>query len=276
MKLSEKGKKSFWKRVDKLNTYQHMHCPYDNEDWLDDRLNAVKEVIQRGEFQPDDFKNCVVLTIDEAKRALGCIRMSRAIADDIEGKDKELQIKLLKRIEQAEKENVETNHTAGGNKVMKSVLDPCSGSRKFYFQKNAPFVLYGDIRHESYVQCDGRTLNVHPDQKMDVTNLPFDDESFALVVFDPPHLKWAGQNSYMKQSYGVLPEDPLEFLRKGFEECWRVLKPEGTLIFKWNTNEISLPIVLNQFKVKPLFGNRKPCGKTGKTYWMVFFKQKGE
>ena len=69
------------------------------------------------------------------------------------------------------------------------VLDPCCGSRKFYFDKTAPYVLYGDVRDESYVQCDGRILEVHPDVQMDVTNLPFEDESFALVVFDPPHLK---------------------------------------------------------------------------------------
>lgn len=70
--------------------------------------------------------------------------------------------------------------------TLKSVLDPCCGSRKFYFDKSAPYVLYGDVRDESYVQCDGRMLEVHPDQQMDVTNLPFENESFALVVFDPP------------------------------------------------------------------------------------------
>ena len=124
------------------------------------------------------------------------------------------------------------------------VLDPCCGSRKFYFDKTVPYVLYGDIRDESYVQCDGRILEVHPDMKMDVTALPFEDESFALVVFDPPHLKYAGARSYMRQSYGVLPEgDPLSFLQRGFKECWRVLRSEGTLIFKWNDNQVPLPLV---------------------------------
>ena len=78
--------------------------------------------------------------------------------------------------------------------IQPSVLDPCCGSRKFYFDKTAPYVIYGDVRDESYVQCDGRILEVHPDMKMDVTALPFDDEHFALVVFDPPHLKYAGDN----------------------------------------------------------------------------------
>lgn len=160
---------------------------------------------------------------------------------------------------------------------MQTVLDPCSGSRKFYFQKDAPFVLYGDIRDESYVQCDGRILEVHPDQQMDVTALPFDNESFSLVVFDPPHLKYAGKRSYMRQSYGVLPDgDPLAFMQRGFNECWRVLKSDGTLIFKWNDNQIPLHTVLAVLDKKPLFGNRKPGGKKGETYWMVFFKAKNQ
>ena len=152
------------------------------------------------------------------------------------------------------------------------VLDPCCGSRKFYFDKHSPFVIYGDIRDETYVQCDGRLLEVKPDMQMDVTNLPFDDESFSLVVFDPPHFKWAGKTSYMHQSYGVLPEDALGFLRKGFDECWRVLKTNGTLIFKWNTNQIPLRTVLNALGKAPLFGNRRLGGKKYGTYWMVFFK----
>lgn len=155
---------------------------------------------------------------------------------------------------------------------MPEVLDPCCGSRKFYFDKKSPFVIYGDIRNESYVQCDGRLLEIKPDQQMDVTNLPFKDESFSLVVFDPPHFKFSGKTSYMQQSYGVLPEDALGFLRKGFDECWRVLKVNGTLIFKWNTNQIPLRKVLTELGKAPLFGNRRPGQKKNGTYWMVFFK----
>ena len=157
---------------------------------------------------------------------------------------------------------------------MPEVLDPCCGSRKFYFDKKSPFVIYGDIRNESYVQCDGRLLEIKPDQQMDVTNLPFKDESFSLVVFDPPYFKFAGKTSYRQQSYGVLPEDALGFLRKGFDECWRVLKTNGTLIFKWNTSQIPLRKVLTELGKAPLFGNRRPGQKKYGTYWMVFFKGK--
>lgn len=152
------------------------------------------------------------------------------------------------------------------------VLDPCCGAKKFYFVKDSPVVLFGDIRDESYVQCDGRILDVHPDLQMDFTSLPFPDESFALVVFDPPHLNHAGENSFVAQSYGILPKESVEYVAKGFRECWRVLKREGTLVFKWNDNHIPLQTIIKAFGIRPLFGNRRPTGKNGSTYWMVFFK----
>jgi len=151
----------------------------------------------------------------------------------------------------------------------KLVLDPCCGSRKFYFDKHNELVLFGDIRNESYVQCDGRTLRVCPDMLMDVTKLPFDDESYYLVVLDPPHLKYAGENSFLRQSYGVLPQQHFDFIRKAFCECWRVLKPCGTLIFKWNTEQVPLKDVLTAIPVQPMIGERRP---NGKTFWLVFFK----
>lgn len=159
-------------------------------------------------------------------------------------------------------------------KSLPPVFDPCCGAKKFYFAKDAPVVLYGDIRDKSYVQSDGRVLNVNPDLQLDVTDLPFEDETFALVVFDPPHLVSAGADSFMAQSYGTLPPNPLRFIYQGFSECWRVLKGNGTLIFKWNTDQIELEDVLRALPVPPLFGNRRPTNKKGRgqTYWMVFFK----
>ena len=104
----------------------------------------------------------------------------------------------------------------------KGVLDPCCGSRMFFFDKQNPNTVYGDIRQESHVLCDGRTLNITPDVIMDFRDLPFSDETFHLVIFDPPHLKQAGETSWIGKKYGVLNEDWQEDLSKGFSECWRV------------------------------------------------------
>lgn len=50
-----------------------------------------------------------------------------------------------------------------------------------------------DNRQLTDTLCDGRTLNVNPDVIADFRDMPFPDESFYLVVFDPPHLINAGQ-----------------------------------------------------------------------------------
>lgn len=152
---------------------------------------------------------------------------------------------------------------------MPPVLDPCSGSRMFYFDKDDPRVLFCDSRAGvEETLCDGRMLKVDPDMVADVTELPFLDETFALVVFDPPHLTSGG--GWQVKKYGRLPKEWKSWMRSAFSECWRVLAPFGTLIFKWNEHHILLSQVLECAPVKPLFGNRAPY--RSKTHWIVFFK----
>ena len=154
----------------------------------------------------------------------------------------------------------------------KRVLDPCCGSRMFWFDKNNQDVLFGDKRSESHVLCDGRTLRIEPDMILDFTNLPFDDGSFNLVVFDPPHLKHAGEKSWLRAKYGVLANTWQDDLRRGFAECFRVLANNGTLVFKWNEIQIKTRDVLALCDVPPLFGH--PSGRKGGTHWYVFMKPK--
>lgn len=85
-----------------------------------------------------------------------------------------------------------------------AVLDPASGSRMFYFDKSDPRVVFGDIRRESHILCDGRALEVNPDEVMDFRYLPYADGSFRVVVFDPPHLIRAGERSWTFKKYGVV------------------------------------------------------------------------
>ena len=72
------------------------------------------------------------------------------------------------------------------------VLDPCSASRMMWFDKEDQRALFGDIRDENHLLCDGRVLKVEPDVLMDFRNLPFDDSTFKMVVFDPPFLIFLG------------------------------------------------------------------------------------
>lgn len=157
------------------------------------------------------------------------------------------------------------------------ILDACCGSRMFWFDKNNPDVLFIDKRSETLecndISCKSgiRTINVKPDLVADFTEMPFDNERFYMVVFDPPHLKTLGQNSWMAKKYGRLPDDWQFMIQKGFSECMRVLKPNGTLIFKWNESEIKSSDVLKLIPYKPLFGHT--TGRQSKTIWMAFMKQ---
>lgn len=110
------------------------------------------------------------------------------------------------------------------------ILDPCCGGRMFYYEKRDPRVLYSDIRYEEHVLCDGRVFTVSPDSIADFRGLPHPDDSFHLVVFDPPHLERCGPRSWQRKKYGKLTKGTWrEDLAAGFSECWRVLKPGGTL-----------------------------------------------
>lgn len=94
------------------------------------------------------------------------------------------------------------------------------------------------------------------------------------MVFDPPHLKQVGENAWIGKKYGKLDADWPITLKKGFDECMRVLKPNGVLIFKWNEMQIPVADIFKAIGQEALFGNR--CGKKSQTHWMVFFKNTEE
>lgn len=150
------------------------------------------------------------------------------------------------------------------------ILDPCCGSRMFHFDRKSSNVVFGDIRKESHILCDGRSLEIAPDIEMDFRDMPFSDGQFKLVVFDPPHLVRAGKQSWLALKYGKLQNDWREDIKKGFAECFRVLTTDGVLIFKWNETQIKVSEVLALTDQKPLFGH--PSGKRANTHWITFMK----
>lgn len=175
--------------------------------------------------------------------------------------------------------------------MTKPILDACCGGKMFYFDKSDPRVLFLDIRKIETTLCDGRKFEVSPDMIGDFTKMGFPDESFRMVVFDPPHLlKNAGKTysadmygclsekatptGYQQIKYGALYSDWKDMLTKGFRECFRVLKPGGFLIFKWNETDIPVKEVLSCTDQTPVFGHRS--GKAAKTHWVCFMKGAGQ
>lgn len=111
---------------------------------------------------------------------------------------------------------------------------------------------------------------IDPDIQCDFTALPFPDESFSLVVFDPPHLKHVGDNAWLAKKYGKVDTDWPQMLHDGFQECMRVLKTDGVLVFKWSEYDIPAVDVWRAIGQKPLFGHHS--GKRSKTFWGCFMK----
>lgn len=69
------------------------------------------------------------------------------------------------------------------------ILDMTAGSRMMWFNHDDQRAVFLDQRCESHVLCDGRRVDIRPNVVGDFRDLPFADEAFQLVVFDPPHLK---------------------------------------------------------------------------------------
>lgn len=152
----------------------------------------------------------------------------------------------------------------------KKILDACCGSRMFWFDRANPNVLFADIRTEEHVLCDGRPLSIKPDIEMDFRQMPFGDNTFKMVVFDPPHFNKLGKTSWMGKKYGTLLPTWEQDIKQGFSECMRVLDINGTLIFKWNELQIPIKKIIEVIGQQPLFGHTTK--NSGNTIWMAFLK----
>lgn len=155
--------------------------------------------------------------------------------------------------------------------MSKDILDACCGGRMMWCQKDDPRILAQDLRSEKVTFTDRQTkrsIFITPDVIGDFRKMKFGDNTFSLVMFDPPHLLRAGESSWLFKKYGKLDAEAWEAdLTAGFRECMRVLRPLGTLIFKWNSCQLSVDKVKKCFPCEPCFVSRQ-----GKTYFYVFVK----
>lgn len=149
----------------------------------------------------------------------------------------------------------------------KKIFDACCGGRMFYFDKEDERVLFNDLNPRTETLCDGRVFECRPDTVDDFKSLPYPDNSFDLVIYDPPHIRKAGR-SYMALKYGVCS---FEDVVAGFKECYRITS--GTLIFKWNDTYEKINDVINAFGVRPLLGHRRNGSGETQTIWLIFYKE---
>lgn len=147
------------------------------------------------------------------------------------------------------------------------ILDACCGSRMFWFDKDNPLVDFMDIRNEKCVLSDGQICIVNPNIIGDFTKMDFPDKSYKMVVWDPPHMVYAGKTSNIYKLFGKL-DDWKNDLKKGYEECMRVLDDYGVLIFKWSDCQLKVKTVIQAIGHVPLFGHKTRMH----TIWMAFMK----
>jgi SAM-dependent methyltransferase len=146
----------------------------------------------------------------------------------------------------------------------------------FWFDKSDSRAVYVDKRVETVVMKDRKAkggfqvAHIKPSVQANFISLPFRDGAYDMVVFDPPHLSGSGLNCWLTMRYGRLEGNWRTMIRKGFAECFRVLRQNGTLIFKWNETDVPVSSVLELTPHFPLIGNK--CGKSAKTHWLVFIK----
>ena len=164
------------------------------------------------------------------------------------------------------------------------ILDATAGARSIWYQKNHPFVTFMDSRSEKINTLQNgnalvckRTWNINPDVVSDWRDCPFPDNYFDMIVFDPPHIidKKKTKPSILKKKYGYFLESNYKsIIRDGVKELFRVLKPEGTFIFKWCESSKKVDEILDLFPYKPLFGTR--TGTKNHNHWIIFIKHKFE
>lgn len=159
------------------------------------------------------------------------------------------------------------------------ILDATASARSIWYQKENPYTIFMDMRQGTFsTKTDNtskqsvRLWKVYPDILAKWQYLPFKNNSFDMIVFDPPHIF---RNEHTKIStmmikYGNLNQSWREEIRIGAAELFRALKPNGLFILKWSETDISINEILKLISYPPMFGTR--TGQANNTHWITFIK----
>lgn len=165
------------------------------------------------------------------------------------------------------------------------ILDATCGTKSMWFVKNHPLVTYIDKRSGNFLywnksKAEKTVVKINPDIVADWTKrLPFDDDSFDMIVFDPPHIikNEESENPIkMEVYYSFLPKSKWKsIIKNGVAELFRVLKPQGVFVFKWAETHADIDDIIRLFPYPPIFGNHTKelnKAKNDSVHWLIFLK----
>lgn len=120
------------------------------------------------------------------------------------------------------------------------ILDVTVGAHKIYcgWEKklNDPLIgidiRKGDISYKNENMWRAWTRSINPTVLADMRFLPFHENVFDAIIFDPPHTN-ASLDTWIAKAYGSWTQhETIQTLRMANDEFIRVLRPRGTLILK--------------------------------------------
>ena len=173
------------------------------------------------------------------------------------------------------------------------ILDATAGNRTMWHHKKSPHIIYSDRE---------KGLKIKPTIFADNRKLPFKDETFTIIFFDPPHDIGADDSDILGMGklrlkeakatekrlhtyYGLyhvktIPQ-MIELIYRSQKEFWRVLQNGGLLWLKWNEIAMKLDRILAIFAdwrillKLPIQSQTHTLG-TKQTYWVCLMKEKKE
>jgi len=169
------------------------------------------------------------------------------------------------------------------------ILEATCGARSYWREKEHPETVFIDLRFEKHpnfswegYDIDGAKrrkpapYEIVPDIQADYKTLPFQDRTFDLVVFDPPHMVTKSGmkrlSGIVKRKYGALRAETWQRdLSLAFFELFRVMTDRATLTFKFWDGDIGFENVLEVIPGEPLYGTTSKSGKHD-TKWLTFNK----
>jgi len=151
------------------------------------------------------------------------------------------------------------------------MLDATAGNRMMWKHKNPPDTIFLDKEVR---------LRIPPDIFAVWENLPFRNDVFNCVIFDPPHSVKRGVNSYFNEDpkggrwYGAF-RNKMHFLTSMVKASSEFLRVSKRLCFKWYEGDLSLWNVLPLFsgwkKIFESYTTGRGIGRK-RTYWVTFIR----